>query len=296
MEFKWYSLLFAIGAIFAFSTCNYILDPIDVVPVSLTVDTTKRIALLEEWTGHVCTNCPDAAREIDLLKSTYGDRFIAISIHDGYFAEPCTGGPNPVLPPCAVGVPGAFQDDFTCAIGASYSAAHPDGPNGPPTGMINRIGMPGSELNSYGAWASVVDALVAQNASTSAHIVHTYNSTARLLNVQVWGTWMQAYTGNVNVAIMLTESNKVGWQIDDQVCVANFVFNDILRECMNTPGSITGSQVSANTSVIGSTWSYTLPSGYVIPGDFNAANCHIVAIIYDTTTGEVLQAWEEDVQ
>ena len=287
----------AVGIVFTFSMCDYIVIPNDVdTAATSTFDTTKRVALVEEWTGHVCTNCPDAARAIELLKSTYGQNFISISIHDDFFATPCNGAPgSPGLPPCAANAPGAFLLDFRCPTGASYSAYHPDAPQGPPTGMVNRLGMPSqTELRQYTAWASVVDSLVQEDACTSIHIDHTYNTSTRQLGVTAWGTWLQAYTGDVRVAIMLTESGMVGWQLDDQDCNPDFVFHDVLRECINTPGSIAGITADTGTSTIGTTWSYFLPTAYTLPATYDANNCQLVAIFYDATTGEVLQAWEEE--
>jgi hypothetical protein len=298
MKIKRYLLLFAIGIIFTLSRCEFIVDPIDVTPTVPPFDTTKRVALVEEWTGHICTNCPDAARTIEQLKAAYGPSFIAISIHDNYFAMPCTNiPPNPPLPMCAIGNPDAFQHDFRCATGASYSAAHVGASDAPPTGMVNRLGMPSqTELRAHTAWSSLVDSLTDENASTSIHIVHDYNPATRALNVQVWGSWMQSYSGTLNIAIMLTEGGITGWQIDDQSCDQAFVFHDILRECLNTPGSIAGTQVATGTSTVGTMWSYVLPTAYTVPANFNPNECSMVAILYDTTTGEVIQAWKEEVQ
>ncbi|HTF03480.1 MAG TPA: Omp28-related outer membrane protein, partial [Bacteroidia bacterium] len=178
---------------------------------------------------------------------------------------------------------------------ADYAVEHPDGADGPPVGMVNRLGMPSqTELNQRTEWANMVDSLVQEDACTSIHIDHTYNTATRQLGVTVWGTWLQAHTGDVRVAIMLTESGMVGWQTDDQVCDEAYVFHDVLRECINTPGSITGITVGTGTSVIGATWSYLLPTAYTLPATYDANNCQLVAIFYDATTGEVLQAWEEE--
>ena len=41
---------------------------------------TKKV-LIEEFTGHRCTNCPAAAKEISAIQNIYGDQVIAIAIH-----------------------------------------------------------------------------------------------------------------------------------------------------------------------------------------------------------------------
>lgn len=282
-------------AVFTFSMCDYVTDPKDVADIVITFDTTKRIAIVEEWTGHTCIACPAAARDIEHLDSIYGESFIAISIHDDFFAEPC---PPHALPPCATGVPGAFSEDFRCATGMSYSAAHTVGPQTPPQGMVNRLGMAsGTEVKNRGTWPGLVDSLVQEDAIASIHIDRTYNSGTRAITATVRGTWLMTYTGNLNVAIMLTESGMVGWQTDGPSdCDSEFTFKHVLRECINTPGSITGVPLFNGTTGVGTTYSYTMSSAYTLPAGFNSANCHLVAIIYDTVTGEVMQAWEEPVE
>jgi len=46
-----------------------------------------RKILVEEFTGHLCTFCPDGAREIERLDSIYGGQVIPLSIHAGSFAN-----------------------------------------------------------------------------------------------------------------------------------------------------------------------------------------------------------------
>ena len=279
-----------IAIAFTFSMCDYITNPNEVTaPVSGGHDTSKRVALIEEWTGHTCIACPAAARDIHMLDSLYGESFIAISIHDDFFAEPCP--PHPI-PNCGVGHPGAFAEDFRCPTGQSYSATFPVGPSSPPQGLVNRLGYPNDEVKTRGVWPGLVDSIQNEDACASMHIEHVYNSGSRGLGVTVWGTWLQTYTGNVNVCIMLTESGMVGWQTDGLLCDSQFVFEHVLRECVNTPGSITGNSISTGPTAVGTTYSYSLPSEYTVPVAYDATNCHLVAIIYDTVTQEVLQAWE----
>jgi hypothetical protein len=290
-----YILPVAVVTVFGFSMCDYVTDPHDVDSAVSTFDTTKRVALVEEWTGHTCIACPAAARDIDTLESIYGQAFIAISIHDDYFAEPCPS-PHPT-PNCATGHPGAFSEDFRCPTGLSYTAAHPAGPTSPPQGMVNRLGMQsGTEIKTRGYWPGLVDSLVHEQACASMHVTPSFNSGNRQVSVTVNGTWLQAYTGTINIAIMLTESGMVGWQTDGTMCDSAFEFTNVLRECLNTPGSITGTQLSTGTTGPGTTYSYTLPGTYTLPANFNENNCNIIALIYDTTTGEVLQAGDAQLQ
>ena len=42
--------------------------------------TAQKTVLIEKFTGHKCSNCPEATRKIDELKECYGDNLISISI------------------------------------------------------------------------------------------------------------------------------------------------------------------------------------------------------------------------
>ena len=44
--------------------------------------------LIEDFTGHKCPNCPDAARELEAIHAIYGDQIIGMAIHVSSFARP----------------------------------------------------------------------------------------------------------------------------------------------------------------------------------------------------------------
>ena len=48
---------------------------------------TVRNVIIEEFTGQLCTFCPDGAREIERMDSIYGSQFIPIAVHSGGFAD-----------------------------------------------------------------------------------------------------------------------------------------------------------------------------------------------------------------
>ena len=57
------------------------------------IDTTNNVyvknILIEDFTGHTCKNCPDAARELDAIHDVYGSQIIGLAIHAGQtFARP----------------------------------------------------------------------------------------------------------------------------------------------------------------------------------------------------------------
>ena len=87
--------LFIVASFFIFTiSCDKVDDPIppniDIVDTSIIWDDSVfsktnngiRYVLMEEFTGHTCTNCPAAATEVDRLRNKkYGEKFIPIAMH-----------------------------------------------------------------------------------------------------------------------------------------------------------------------------------------------------------------------
>jgi hypothetical protein len=272
--------------------CTYIVAPNQVGnSMAPPYDTLKRVAVIETWMGHTCVACPMGDSILAAIDSIQGEYFCAIAIHDGFFAQPC---PPNAIPSCGIGFPGAFSDDFTCATGQSYTQMMPMGASAPVQGMINRKDFPLDALKGTFSWSDHVDTIVNQTAVASMHFLHTYNSVTREITASVWGTWLLNYNGNVNIAIMLKEDGLIGWQADGLACDSQYVFNEVLRDCINTPGSVAGIPVHAGPNVVGTSYSYTLAAPYTVGTSINAGNCELVALLYDINTGTILQAWEED--
>ena len=78
-----------LSVLIAFSACdkidsdNFIDGEIIVQPEDI-----DRKILIEDFTGHKCQNCPDAAAEIHNIQNTFPNQVVAIAIHAGYFSEP----------------------------------------------------------------------------------------------------------------------------------------------------------------------------------------------------------------
>ena len=108
--------------------------------------------LIEDFTGHLCKNCPDAASELDAIQAVYGSRIIGLAIHSGStFARPYpidpTGNPDE-----------KFTYDFRTSWGEELDGFFEISANGLPKGMINRIdyNSSGDHRKDFGQWSSIV--------------------------------------------------------------------------------------------------------------------------------------------
>ena len=104
-----------------------------------------RVVLLEEFTGHLCVNCPEATKLSNDLKETYGNKLLLLAIHAGDLAEPSTA---------------PYDNDLRTTAGTSiynYFA-----PIGVPTGMVNRTEFGGSVVLFKDSWEPAIKALIEQ--------------------------------------------------------------------------------------------------------------------------------------
>ena len=81
--------------------------------------------LIEDFTGHKCQNCPEAAEELHILQDSYENQVIGIAIHAGFFAEP-----NSAVAPF-------LTTDFRTEKGTEIHDFF--GANAYPVGMVNRV-------------------------------------------------------------------------------------------------------------------------------------------------------------
>ncbi len=104
-----------------------------------------KVLLLEEFTGHLCVNCPEATILAHDLKTTYGEQLLLLSIHAGDLAEPATA---------------PFDADFLTTPGTAIYNHF--APLGVPTGMINRTEYQGSVVMFKDSWEPAIKALIDQ--------------------------------------------------------------------------------------------------------------------------------------
>ena len=96
-------------------------------------------AVIEDYTGHRCGNCPRAHEELRSLITTYGDKIIPIALHVGYFAQPAGG---------------EYTADYRTSIGDEYDNFYGASDVGLPQGMVNRKEVGGSPILAHSEWGT----------------------------------------------------------------------------------------------------------------------------------------------
>lgn len=222
--------------------------------------------LIEDFTGHKCQNCPEAAEELHNLQSLHANKVIGIAIHAGYFSEP-----NPIEAP-------RLTTDFRTEGGNTIHDFF--GPEEYPTGMISRVDHPNNHLKNYSSWGTAVSPLIEQAPKLGICI----NEICGVINVSLLG--LEDIGDSLKLVVCITEDDIIDWQTVEGIGnVEDYEHNHVLRKIVtNAMGNSIGSL--AEDEMKDFNFSYTLEDNWV------KGNCHAVAYVYDEITKEVLQVEE----
>ena len=252
----------------------------------------EKKVLIEDFTGHLCPNCPDAARELDAIHDIYGDQIIGMAIHvSKSFARPYPASQAP-----------NFQYDFRTNWGDDWDAFYGISAMGLPRGMINRIGYQ-DESHKLGKdeWASTVALELKKDIDFTLHISSDETSISIISEVQ------NNISSVYNLVVCLTESNIENWQKDGQENVENYIHNHVLRtvlmdeELSNSSNYVAGQQIERVINYdlaaleqynIDYSTNNTAELGNGNAGGWVASNMSIIAYIYNTNTKEIVQVEE----
>lgn len=273
---KFNLFLFFAAAIFSLVivSCDKIKTPTQ----SSQVKVSNRKVLLEDYTGHKCGNCPNAARVAESLEKKYGSKLIVIAVHAGFFTKI-----NP-LP---------FVTSYTCQAGNEWDAASGFGvsANGNPNGMVNRKDFGGGLVQKETKWGASVSQAFNAVDICKLFLTTTYDEGSRKLNATIKTKFVKSYGHDTKVTVVFTEDSIIGPQTDYNVPVGtpdvieNYVFMHMLRGSINgTWGELVKkAPIAYNDSV---TVSY---KEFDLDPKFKDKNVSVIAFVYDADTREVLQ-------
>ena len=275
----------------AFS-CDYIDEPItpveggsgDCVEPIFPINTnTKRNVLIEDFTGHLCNNCPSAAYTIDTIKNNLGSQVIPVGIHvTAQFAAPKTTGTK-------------YRTDFQTPGGDDIKAYFAPAA-GLPSMMASRIDTFNNparyDLSIY-TISSSVRKLTKLAPVVNMQIIASIDSDNKICAFAE-SEVLQTLSDDHSIVFMLLEDSVVDWQLyngsgGDPIYSAgdipNYVHKHVLRKSINgwegkkilTSASAIGDKIveGASFTVTNSTW--------------RTNHLEVVAFIYNNRTKEVMQ-------
>ncbi|MEY2719531.1 MAG: hypothetical protein RLZZ273_897, partial [Bacteroidota bacterium] len=262
-------------------------DPSDTLlkDTSTTITRTGALqyVLLEDYTGQLCGNCPEAAEIADRLYKVNGGRVIVTAIHAGIFAKK-------ELPD--------YQHDFTTPTGDALDAAFKISRAGNPNGLVNRVTISNRIIQGHPTWETVVAQQLQRMPALDLAMSHTFYPESKTLVVTVRTEALADIDAPANVSVWLQENDIIADQKDYRKTpshITDYNFSHVLRASMN---GTWGDTLSKAPSVKGTkstmTFRYTFPDAKLNSADtlnyWNLKNFEIVAFAHKASTNkEVLQ-------
>lgn len=281
-------IVITIAAIF-FASCDKIEGPfievihtedVDVEFPDLDPSNVYRKILLEEYTGHNCSNCPDGHRKLEEILETYGDTLIAIGLHTGVYARPNNSSPHDFRTPAG----DELMNDYVISAW--------------PTAIINRKHNAGGGL-AVSVWENAVQNVDRSHVYAAIQMINQFNTSDSSLKVNVKVSMLNDYDNPVRLSLFLVEDGIVSRQLKGSEYIEDYVHNHVLRNALN---GTYGEQLTVN-GILEKGMAYTYgckvslkyrdlnPDSsndihFVQP---NPDNCYVVAILFDKANDEILQ-------
>ena len=254
-------VLFALAA---FSACDEV-DEADRF-VQLPTIESKRNVLIEEFTGQMCTNCPDAHRGLAALTEHHGEQLISVSIHAGVLSLAEDNGTEFV---------GLKNDE-----GQEYANRWGD---------LDKVGYPcavfdrSSEVSLFvsGKWPDLIRKELEKPTSLSINLEAHYNNDST--QMEITALMLPETDANAKLQLWVTESNITAMQIDNGALKTDYVHNHVFRSSAN---GTWGEDIALKSNI------YSTATATVdVKENWNVRNLAVVAFVYNDKDG-VMQAAE----
>ncbi len=305
------TIIFMMVLVGFMESCDYVDQPIPPVAAdtneacdtvfTFTQQQTIRHILVEEFTGHYCTNCPQAAHYLEQLYDTYGEELVLVAIHPdiGTLTDPQVNPDGSYGTNWIIEEGDQLFDEFSM-------------PGFVPVGMLSRSDDGSGNLyHFHTTWATKVPPLMGQPADVSIRNSATYLPIADAVCGKVEVEFLNPLNGDLFITHYLVEDSIVDWQKVATGAepsgsvhpdyppgdVSNYIHRHVLRDVHGHVGvregdnSATGSVIG---TLLGSSFAANEKFQYVISFDnlelsWNRDHLYLVSFVHDNTTHEVLQ-------
>ena len=265
-------------SLFIFSACDKIEGPyIDLGGSEPTVDdfpeldyaSVYRKILIEEYTGHRCTNCPTGHEKLSELSSLLRDTLVPICIHAGTLAEPRQAG--------------LFTYDFRTTEGNTFYQDFNIG--GIPAAVVNRTKFSSDKWKlDVNQWHGVLEST---DRTVYAGIqMKTEKISEHVLKIGTKTTMLEEYSSPLHLSLFVVEDHIIKPQSNGSQNIEDYQHNHVFRGALN---GAYGSPLSLD-GVISKDSAYLLSYNLDFASkDWKIENTSIVAILHNPATKEVLQ-------
>ena len=253
-----------------------IAKPRNIIDTIMEWDTVNpvRKVLLEDYTGHKCVNCPEAAVIAHNLEELYLGKLIVMAIHAGTWAIPSASGD--------------FTADYTSPASEAWNVDF--GINSSdPAGMVNRKDFGSGKVLGKESWSASVSQVIDQSPDAFIVINNNFTPSTRLLSSTVYTKFLNPLTGTYKISLCIVEDSLHSAQKNNNSSVGtvpiiyNYLFMHVLR------GAINGSYGEVLTSSINTSHTYLDRFTYILKSTWIPKNCWMYAFVYKDDTKEIIQ-------
>jgi hypothetical protein len=243
-------------------------------------------ALIEDYTGHNCPNCPRAGLTAADLKEQYQDSVVVVAVHAGFFAKISASDP-------------VWAYDFRTPAGTEWDNFFQVGLVGNPNGMVSRKGYPANQqVLTPSSWANAVKNTVAEEPLMDLQLITEYNAAEDKLCIHTKTSFLQTITDRaLNISVIIIEDSIVQAQKNSDPLVGTtpnileYVHMHVMRGAVNGPwGTLLRNTYDLSNEPVIKTFPVHL-TGFNL-NSMIPKNCHVVAFVFDINTKEVLQVAE----
>ena len=230
---------------------------------ALDLSTVYRKVLIEEYTGHRCTNCPSAHLVLEDLHERFGDTLAIVGIHATSLANTSNRFPYNFHTPAG----DALAEDF--------------GINAIPAAIINREYQQGGWPKDE--WLQKINQVDRSQVRAAIQVINQYDADLKLkVNTKV--TMLEDNDHPLRLSVFLIEDGIVKPQMSNTTTIEDYTHNHVLRAALNgTYGQPYEDAMPRLTE-----FTYACSVSFA-EHDWNAANCTVVVFLYDVQSGEVMQ-------
>ncbi len=242
----------------------------------------ERRVLVEELTGVRCQNCPDGARELLALQTTFGkENLIIVSVHAaGAFSVPYTSNP-----------PNLYDFRFEKATELANFIGIAEGY---PTASVNRQLLPGnmSLFSPRSAWPSLAAEEFNEDFQLDMFMNTTYDESSRQLDISLNLAPAATLPGENRITVMITQDSIVDVQLDGQDRIANYIHRHVLRHIVTKADGDIIAEPLRTGDLVKKTFSLTLQPTW------DPKQCSVIAFVHHggNPDKEVLQVVEKHLQ
>ncbi|MDR0802116.1 Omp28-related outer membrane protein [Fluviicola sp.] len=240
--------------------------------------------LIEDFTGHRCYNCPNAAVILHSLELANPGRVFGAGIHTspvGISSFQETNSDYPTI----------LYNDLAFEIGTHFGSKPGTGFLGNPNGAVNRQLNGTDNTASPGTWSSKT--AIALNATLKVNLQShcNYFPSTRGAFLHIEADKIDNNLSNpLALAVYVLEDSLVAPQLmPDVTRNVNYVHRDILRDCID--GKAFGRVLGTGDQ--GSNGKYYVNYSYKLPDQYYVDNMHFLIYVYDKTTEEIYQVIEQ---